>query len=202
MSGITTCLSTYSHKCFDINNVPWIIGTGVTNHMICSTIFFQKITTIVSYNVKLPNGQEVPVTHIDTVKLSKLITLENVLCVPSFAFNILSAPTLTKNVSCCFVFLSNACFLQDLTSWTTIGLGEMKNGLYHLKHVEVSPTTLICTLSKYFDTYRLHSACATNTSHHSNLWHYRLGHISNSRLQLIRDPIVIIIKKNSCSTIN
>jgi len=56
MSGITTCLSTYSHKSFDINNVPWIIDTGATDHMICSTVFFTTITVTVSYNVKLPNG--------------------------------------------------------------------------------------------------------------------------------------------------
>jgi len=49
----------------------------------------------------------------------------------------------------------------------------------------------MCKSSKYFNTYRLHSICATNTSHNSNLWHYCLGYISNSRLQLIRDPIVI-----------
>ena len=87
MSGITTCLSTYSHKSFDINNIHWIIDTGAPDHTICSTIFFfTKITAIVSYNVKLPNCQEVPVTHIGTVKLSTLITLENVLCVLFFHF--------------------------------------------------------------------------------------------------------------------
>jgi len=161
MFGIATCLSTSAHKVFDIIDVPWIIDTGATNHMICSTVFFTQITAIVSYNVKLPNGQEIPVTHIGIVKLSNLITLENVLCIPSFTFNLLSAPTLTKSICCCFIFLSNVCFLQDLMSWTTIGLGEMKNGLYQFQHIQVSPTTLMCKLSKYFDTHRLHSACTT-----------------------------------------
>ena len=131
--------------------------------------FFTKITTTVSYNVKLSNGQEVPITHISIIKLSKLITLENVLCVLSFAFNLIIAPTLAKNVSYCFVFLFNVCFLQDLMSWTTIGLSAIKNSLYHLQNIEVSPTTLMCKLSKYFDTYHLSSACVTNTSHVSNL---------------------------------
>lgn len=49
MSGITTYLSIYSHICFDINNVPWIIDIGATDHIICSTTFFIKITAIVSY---------------------------------------------------------------------------------------------------------------------------------------------------------
>jgi hypothetical protein len=77
----------------------------------------------------------------------------------------------------------------------------MKNGLYHLQHIEVSPIALMCKLSKYFDTYHLPFACVANTNHVSNLRHYLLGHISNSRLQLIKDPIVIK-KKNLCSTIN
>ena len=83
--------------------------------MICSTVFFTQITATVSYNVKLPNGQEIPVTHIGTVQLSNLITLENVLFVPSFTFKLLYAPALTKSICCCFIFLSNVCFLQDLT---------------------------------------------------------------------------------------
>jgi len=67
----------------------------------------------------------------------------------------------------------------------------MKNGLYHLQHIKVSPIALMCKLSKYFDTYHLAFACVANTNHVSNLRHYRLDHISNSRLQLIKDPIVI-----------
>ena len=167
--------------------------------MVCSTVFLTEITGVVSYNVKLPNGQEVPVTHIGTVRLSKLITLKNVLCVPSFSFNLLSAPTLTKTMPCCFIFLANICYLQDLISWTTIGLGEKKNGLYQFQHIQVSPNALMCKLSKYFDIPRLHTACAANTSPNFNLWHYRLGHISNSRFQLIKDPIVT---KDSYPTIN
>jgi hypothetical protein len=60
--------------------------------------------------------------------------------------------------------------------------------LWCVKHPSIL-TLIVCIL------VRLHSSCAINTSHNSNLWHYRLGYISNSRLQLIRDPIVIIIKK-------
>ncbi|KAF9668917.1 hypothetical protein SADUNF_Sadunf14G0053300 [Salix dunnii] len=124
MSGITTCLSTYAQKPFDISNVPWIIDTGATDHMICST---------------------------------------------------------------------------DLTSWTTIGLGEMKNGLYQFQHIQVPPNALMCKLSKYLDMHHLHSACVANTGLIPNLWHYRLGHISNSRLKLIKDSIVI---KDTYPTVN
>lgn len=42
MSGIATCLSTYTHNFFVITNVYWIINTEVTHRMICSTIVFYK----------------------------------------------------------------------------------------------------------------------------------------------------------------
>ncbi|KAF9679350.1 hypothetical protein SADUNF_Sadunf06G0005900 [Salix dunnii] len=87
----------------------------------------------------------------------------------------------------------------DLISWTTIGLGEIKNGLYQFQHIQVPPNALMCKLSKYFDIHPLHSTCATNTSPIFNLWHYRLGHISNSKLKLIKDPIII---KDSYPTVN
>jgi hypothetical protein len=47
-----------------------------------------------SRKVKLPNGQFVEVTHIGTVKISESFILTNVLCVPSFSFNLISVSKL------------------------------------------------------------------------------------------------------------
>jgi hypothetical protein len=94
--------------------------------MICCTSLFTSITTTVTYQVKLPNDQDVPVTHIGVVRLSEHLVLTHVLCVPSFNFNLLSAKYLTQHHSCCLIFLSNACFFQDLASWTMIGMGEVR----------------------------------------------------------------------------
>ncbi|KAF9686029.1 hypothetical protein SADUNF_Sadunf03G0115900 [Salix dunnii] len=45
-------------------NTSWIIDTGATDHMICSTSMFTTITAIVSKSVRLPNGQFASVTHV------------------------------------------------------------------------------------------------------------------------------------------
>ena len=61
--------------------------------------------------VKLPNGDMAKVTHIGIVKLISTLTLENVLCIPSFSFNLVPICKLTKSPSCCCIFLSHYCFI-------------------------------------------------------------------------------------------
>ena len=67
MSGIPLCLSTCTHNLLKPSNIPWIIDTGATNHMVCSTYCFTNIKASVSYSVKLVNGHNVQVTHIGTI---------------------------------------------------------------------------------------------------------------------------------------
>jgi hypothetical protein len=110
---------------------PWIIDTGATNHMICSTSFFTSITSVVSKSVRLPNGQCASVTHIGTIKISECFVLTNVLCIPSFSFNLISVSKLIKTLQCCVIFLPKFCFVQHLTSWKMIGVGKEAGGLYH-----------------------------------------------------------------------
>jgi hypothetical protein len=74
---------------------PWIIDTGAKNHMICFISLFTSITSITSKTVKLPNGQYAAVTHIGTVKISETFILTDVLCIPSFSFNLISVSKLT-----------------------------------------------------------------------------------------------------------
>ena len=95
MSSIPLCLSTCTHNLCKPRNIPWIIDTGATNHMTCSTSCFTNINASISYSLKLPNGHNVPVTHTGTIQLTKSILLADVLCVPSFSFNLLSTKKLS-----------------------------------------------------------------------------------------------------------
>lgn len=70
-------------------------------------IFFTSITSIVHFSIKLPNGNMAKVTHIGTVKLTSTLTLENVLCIPSFSFILVSISKVTQSSSCCCIFLIN-----------------------------------------------------------------------------------------------
>jgi hypothetical protein len=151
---------------------PWIIDTGATDHMVNSISFFTTITATVSTSVTLPNGELVSVTHMGTIKISEHLILTNVLCVPSFSFNLISASKLIKYLACCLIFIANHCFIQNLVTWKTIGVGEERGGLFYLFQAPRANTHS-----------RVLAASLKNPS--SDLWHYRLGHLSTSRQNLL-----------------
>jgi hypothetical protein len=86
---------------------------GTTDHMVCSIFFFTSITSTISKLVKLPNGQFASITHIGTVRISASLILTDVLCVPTFSFNLNSASKLTKLFSYCLIFLADFCFMEN-----------------------------------------------------------------------------------------
>ena len=77
------------------NGDTWVIDTGATDHIVHSVNLFTNFTAI-STNVELPNGETVVVTHIGSISLSATLVLHNVLCVPSFSFNLLSVSQITN----------------------------------------------------------------------------------------------------------
>ncbi|KAK6918530.1 Retrotransposon Copia-like, N-terminal [Dillenia turbinata] len=81
-----------------------------TNSVNQAQTFIKAASTSSNMAIKLPDGSEVPITHIGNVKLFEII---------------------------------------DLPSWTTIGMGEAKHDLYHLKLSGVAPSTLSDRLSKF-----------------------------------------------------
>ena len=91
----------------------WVIDTGATDHIVYS-IHLLTDFTVVNCVVALPNGETALVTHIGSICLFENLVLTNVLCVPSFSFNLLSVSQLTKKMHCCLIFLSTFCFIQDL----------------------------------------------------------------------------------------
>jgi hypothetical protein len=170
-------------------NQPWIIDTGATDHMVCSLSFFTTITATTSKFVKLPNGQLASVTHIGTVRISASLILTYVLCVPSFSFDLISASKLTKFFSCCLIFLDDYCFIQNLLTWKMIGVGRENDGLFHLLDNSVLPSFASPVISA-------HSLSVKQVS--SDVWHFRLGHLSDSRIKLLSqyDPSISINTNN------
>ena len=94
----------------------WVIDDVATDHIVCSVSLLTSIIAISHSMVQLPNGESVVVTHVGTIQLSSHLILTNVLCVPSFSFNLLSVSSMTKTQPLCLVFLSAHCFIQDLTN--------------------------------------------------------------------------------------
>jgi hypothetical protein len=165
--------------------------------MVCCTSFFTTVTSIISQPVELPNGIHVFATHIGRVQLTPLICLTQVLYIPSFNFYLISVKKLSIHLTCCVMFLSDSCFIQDLLSWTMIGKGEVRNGLRFVNS-PISPSLLVHTLSQFSISQRSVTASASSKHINSDLWHCRLGHPSFLVLSSITDPVV----KNNISIIN
>ena len=102
----------------------WVLDTRAIDYMIHFISYYTSITSKLNIYVNLPNGEFAQVTHIGTVQISKKLVLHNVLCVPSFSFNLITISQLNKFVLCCLIFFGNLYFIEDLAPWSTIGLGK------------------------------------------------------------------------------
>ena len=162
-------------------NIDWIIDTGATDHMVHSISVFSSIACVSNTYVYLPNGERALVTHVGIVHLTKKLIVTDVLCVPSFTFNLISFSHLNKSLTCCLIFLGSFCFIQDRALWSTIGLGREQNGLYLLdnkfKMLSSVPTTSSFCQSVYTQL---------------DIWHFRLGHPSSGKLDLLNKVVPFV----------
>lgn len=131
--------------------------------MVSSSSLFTDIHSIPPTSIKLPNGSLVLVTHVGTVQLSPTLHLHNILCVPSFGFNLILANKLTQDLSCCLIFLNTHCFIQDLKICMKIVVGKNFNGLYYLLPSQINS---IFTALSYVQPTSIHT------------WHCRRDHVS------------------------
>ncbi|CAN1778901.1 Retrovirus-related Pol polyprotein from transposon RE1 [Linum perenne] len=149
----------------------WIVDTGASDHIAYSLFHFIESKPISDVFVYLPNASKVSATHVGTVRLSPKLLLHNVLCVPSFAFNLISVSKLTGGQNISLIFRSESCVIQDLSSTTTIGLASQTRGLYRLISSQLPSNSPVVAAGFNFQPQPIH------------LWHWRLGHPSHSRIQ-------------------
>lgn len=123
------CLASFislDHSVFSSNLVPpsnlksteWIIDSGAADHMVHSISLLIKITSVAHVFVSLPNEESILVTHVGQVQLSYDLVLDNVLCVPSFSFNLISIGKLTHHLMLlhflvAFLFSSGPTSMED-----------------------------------------------------------------------------------------
>lgn len=80
----------------------WIIDSGANEHMVGDYKLLQRSQSMVSSptSVRLPNGSKALVHRIGSVVLTESITLDHVLHIPDFRFNLLSISKFTKDHNC------------------------------------------------------------------------------------------------------
>jgi len=152
----------------------WLRDSGASNHMCCDMNLFSSTTKLqVPYFVILPNGNKLMVEYEGKVNLSDQITLENVLYVPLFKFNLLSVARFVEQNNYSLLFTKNGCVVQGLSIKKQLEIGKAIKGLYilHLGSLsaQVSGSTAMSTIHK--------------PSNNCLLWHIRLGHLPAYKLK-------------------
>ena len=99
LSTSVACLS-------DLNHAIWIIDSGANDHMCYNKSLFTTLETLtIPLHISLPNGNTVPIHFRGSVIISHNITLDNVLYVPTFTYNLLSVNKLAHQLDCTVSFL-------------------------------------------------------------------------------------------------
>ena len=176
----------------------WVLNNGAINHIIHSITLFTKIIGSISTFVQLPNGERVSIMHIGTIQVTSTLVLENVLCVPSFSFNLISMSKLTKSLSCCLVFLSNFCFIQDHSCLNMIGVGKLHNNLYLLQaSIDCKTISKASSILQSVFSSFVHSVYNIPIVSMTYLWHLRLGHVSDNKLNALHNAFPDVIQFHS-----
>ncbi|OIT27251.1 hypothetical protein A4A49_57924, partial [Nicotiana attenuata] len=87
-----------SCECFKNKADSWIIDSGASNNMTFNRSLLTNITNLpYPLLVILPNGYKVKVTEIGSVILTSKITLDKVMYVPTFRYNLISIHSLASH---------------------------------------------------------------------------------------------------------
>jgi hypothetical protein len=185
-SGLHKGISSSSYNAYILGN--WILDSGASHHICISLNWFQSYIEISPINIKLPNGNFAIAKYSGTVSFSPQFTITNVLYVPEFSVNLLAVSKLCQSTHCSVQFLDSQCLIQDPKSLRMIGSAREHEGLYYLNladkiaHVTTIDGSHLPTIPK------------------EALWHFRLGHLSHSRITRLHTkfPYVIIDQNGVC----
>src|SRR5438270_6556877 len=170
---------------------PWIFDSGATHHMTPDhSVISQPATPAAPSYIYTANGSRLPVSHTGNITPqsdpSGKLTLPMVLCVPNLSMRLISVSQLT-DLNCYVNFGPFSCTVQD-HSGRKIEAGRKEHGLYVLEYLHLP----------------LSAFPAISLSATSELWHHRLGHLSDARLRTLSTSGVLgnisSISSNKCET--
>lgn len=135
--------------------------------------------------------------------------LNEVLYIPSFKYNLLSVPKLTKDNNCIVIFYPTLCIIQDLDTKKILGIGRRNQGLYFLQDnslhgVDDKMQDLMVQLTEicHSKNIRVRSADSNQKQRSEvfELWHKKLGHAPYNRLKHIPQLEVTSSTNKVCVT--
>jgi len=113
----------------------WIVDSGASDHMISNLNLLHNIKTLPKpIGITLPNGSLKTVIYFGQIHLTPTITIDHVLYVPDFKFNLLSVNKLLTAHNLLTLFLPDQCLIQDLSTGMVIAVAQSVNELYKISH--------------------------------------------------------------------
>ncbi|GAU45704.1 hypothetical protein TSUD_86800 [Trifolium subterraneum] len=181
-NDIKGSVSISSSFCCNISQGSWIIDSGASDHICGSLHWFDSYNQIKPINIRLPNGHLTVAKIAGTIKFSDSLTIENVLYVSDFTLNLISVSKLCHALGCTVLFNGSTCIIQERESKRMIGSAEQIEDLYYLA----------------LQTKEVHASnVSTNSLLDSALWHFRLGHLSTSRMISMRSEFPFVNVDNN-----
>ena len=171
----------------------WILDSRATDHVCTVLSAFTAYRKIKLILINLPNGNHVYAEYSGTVTFNKKFFLKDVLYVPQFSFNLICTSKLCLHLNCHLIFFSTHCIIQDIITQEKIGLVSAKVGLYMFNSAIFPFSATLNTVPSVH-----------NISKDFNLWHYRLGHLSDERIRVLRTqyPFISSEKIHLCDICN
>lgn len=123
--------------------------------------------------MQLPTSDSTVITQSGNSQLTEGDIVTNVLCVPTFKFNLLLVSKLTRYLNCCALFFPDFFLLKDLFTGKVKEIGDEVDELY------------VSRSQKQLRSAEKISLAATRGCEDSEVWHKRLGHMSMSVLKKI-----------------
>ena len=122
------------------------------------SLFSTTKTLTTPIHVTLPDSSSKPVTVLGTIPISSTLSLNNVLYVPNFKYNLLLVAKFLVDNSYCTIFYPSHCLFQDLSTNMTVAVGKKACGLYTF-----DPS---CSTAKILPTPTVQVAAASTKATH------------------------------------
>jgi len=184
--------------CSSLLDSFWLIDFGANEHICCNLNLFSSFHPISPIPITLPNGYTVTVTHSGNITFSSQFYLTNVLYSPHFKLNLMSVAKVCESLSCVFQFSLNQCIIRDSTTLKRIGLANQQDGLYKFHASSLSPNKVASSLNSSVCNIPV-SCNSSNVIPNKAIWHFRLGHLSHQRLNMMSSLYANIIFDNKNS---
>ena len=176
----------------------WIINTVASDHMTFDLSLFSNTKTLSTpISITLPDGTLKPATIMGNIPLTSTLTLQSVLYIPDFKYNLLSVDKFLTDNHYCGIFYPSHCVFQDLSTKITVAVGQKAGGLYILDLPSKDNSSLFSSLVPSFSVPCNKSSSSTATIDVLHAW---LGHTSISKMQHISDCKPYLSDTFTCDT--